>query len=67
MFRGTVDVLYAEQDQTDHYANVYRQLRKQRTPIPTNDMWIAAPVLKHSLSLCDRDAHFDALPQLTRV
>jgi predicted nucleic acid-binding protein len=46
---------------------VYRQLRKQGTPIPANDLWIAALVLQHSLMLYDRDAHFDALPQLTRV
>jgi predicted nucleic acid-binding protein len=30
-------------------------------------MWIAALVLQHSLTLCDRDGHFDALPQLTRL
>jgi predicted nucleic acid-binding protein len=36
------------------------------TPILTDDMWIAALVLEHSLCLCDRDAHFDHLPQLTR-
>jgi tRNA(fMet)-specific endonuclease VapC len=45
----------------------YRQLRKQGTPIPTNDMWIAALVLQHSLILFARDVHFDALPQLPRT
>ncbi|MGA3032960.1 MAG: PIN domain-containing protein [Terracidiphilus sp.] len=59
--------LYADEQTTHHYANVYRQLRKQGTPIPTNDMWIAALVLEHSLVLCARDAHFDALAQLARV
>lgn len=62
-----VEVQYADEQTTHHYANVYRQLRKQGTPIPTNDMWIAALVLEHSLVLCARDAHFDALPQLTRI
>ena len=42
-------------------------LRKQGTPIPTNDMWIAALVLEHSLVLCARDAHFDALAQIVRI
>jgi tRNA(fMet)-specific endonuclease VapC len=60
-------VLYPDEQTTHHYAAIYRQLRKQGTPIPTNDMWIAALSLQHSLVLCDRDAHFDALPQLTRV
>ncbi len=60
-------VLYADEQTTHHYGAIYRQLRKQGTPIPTNDMWIAALVLQHSLVLCARDAHFDALPQLPRV
>ena len=67
LLKPGVDVLYADEQTTHHYANVYRQLRKQGTPIPTNDMWIAALVLQHSLMLFDRDGHFDVLPQLTRV
>ena len=67
LLKPGVDVLYADEQTMHHYAGVYRQLRKQGTPIPTNDMWIAALVLQHSLVLYDRDAHFDALPQLTRV
>lgn len=67
LLKPGVDVLYADEQTTHHYANIYRQLRKQGTPIPTNDMWIAALVLQHSLTLYDRDAHFDALPQLMRA
>jgi tRNA(fMet)-specific endonuclease VapC len=67
MMRPGVGVLYADEQTTHHYAAVYRQLRKQGTPIPTNDMWIAALVLQHSLVLCARDVHFDALPQLPRA
>ncbi len=61
-----VQVLYAD-DQTTHlYASLYRQLRRQGTPIPTNDIWIAALVLQHGLTLHARDRHFDHLPQLLR-
>ena len=67
LLKPGVGILYAGEQTTHHYANVYRQLRKQGTPIPTNDMWIAALVLEHSLVLCARDAHFDALAQITRV
>ena len=67
LLKSGVDVLYADDQTTHHYGGLYRQLRKQGTPIPTNDMWIAALVLQHSLTLYDRDEHFDALPQLTRV
>jgi len=67
LLKPGVDVLYADEQTTHHYANVYRQLRKQGTPMPANDMWIAALVLQHSLTLYDRDAHFNALPQVPRV
>ena len=67
LFKPSVEVLYPDEQTTHHYANIYRQLRRQGTPIPANDMWIAALVLQHSLMLCTRDAHFDALPQLPLV
>src|ERR1700722_11990473 len=67
LLKPGVGILYADDQTTHHYASIYRQLRKQGTPIPTNDMWIAALVLQHSLVLFARDAHFDALPQLARV
>jgi tRNA(fMet)-specific endonuclease VapC len=67
LLKPRVGVLYADEQTTRHYATVYRQLRKQGTPIPTNDMWIAALVLQHSLVLLARDAHFDPLPQLMRM
>lgn len=67
LLRPGVEVLSPDPQTTLHYGSVYRQLRSQGTPIPTNDMWIAALVLQHDLALLDRDRHFDALPQITRV
>jgi tRNA(fMet)-specific endonuclease VapC len=67
LLKSGVRVLYPDEQTTHHYAGIYRQLRAQGTPIPTNDMWIAALVLQHSLVLFARDTHFDTLPQLTRV
>lgn len=62
-----VETLFPDEQTTRHYASVYRQLRGQGTPIPTNDLWIAALVLQHELVLCDRDSHFDNLPQIARI
>jgi tRNA(fMet)-specific endonuclease VapC len=67
LLKPGVGILYADDQTTHHYASVYRQMRKQGTPIPTNDMWIAALALQHSMALFARDAHFDHLPQLTRA
>jgi tRNA(fMet)-specific endonuclease VapC len=67
LLRPGVFVLSPDETTTHHYATVYRQLRQQGTPIPTNDMWIAALVLQHGLVLCARDRHFDHLPQIPRL
>jgi len=62
-----VSVLFADEQTTYQYASLFRQLRSQGTPIPTNDIWIAALVLQHDLVLYARDRHFDHLPQLVMV
>ncbi len=67
LLKDGVRVLFADDQTTHHYASVFRQLRKQGTPIPTNDMWLAALVLQHNLALHARDKHFEHLPQLVRV
>ncbi len=67
LLKAGVKVLYADEQTTHHYAAVFRQLRRQGTPIPTNDIWIAALVLQHNLALHVRDRHFDSLPQIVRV
>lgn len=60
-------VLYATETTTRQYAQLYLQLRRQGTPIPTNDLWIAALTLENDLRLLSRDSHFDHLPQLPRA
>jgi tRNA(fMet)-specific endonuclease VapC len=67
LMKPGVAVLFADDQTTHHHAAVFRQLRRQGTPIPTNDLWIAALVLQHDLVLCARDRHFDHLPQITRA
>lgn len=62
--RPGVEVAWPGNATTRCYAQVYRQLRRQGTPIPTNDLWIAAIVLEHDLLLATRDRHFDHLPQI---
>jgi tRNA(fMet)-specific endonuclease VapC len=52
---------------TDHYASLRQQLKSQGTPIPANDLWIAALVREHRLPLLSNDAHFDRCPDLQRL
>jgi tRNA(fMet)-specific endonuclease VapC len=60
-------VMFPDERTIDHYVALYVQLRRQGTPIPTSDIWIAALVLQHGLTLFARDAHFDRIPQLPGV
>lgn len=61
-----VAVLGVDFQTTEYYASLYSQLRRQGTPIPLNDLWIAALVVQHHLTLCSDDKHFDCLPQISR-
>jgi tRNA(fMet)-specific endonuclease VapC len=63
----TVAVLLPVRETADHYARVFTQLRRAGTPIPENDIWIAALALQHDLTLVTRDRHFEKIPQLPRA
>jgi len=65
--RERVEVLMPTMETTRSYGQLFRQLREAGTPIPTNDIWIAAITIQHNLYLFSRDEHFNALPQIPRM
>lgn len=62
-----VDVLECNEQTTHFYAQLRLQLKRQGTPIPTNDLWIASLALQHGLSLFTFDKDFQCIPQLPRI
>lgn len=46
------------------YAILVNDLRQKGTPIPTNDLWIAATTLELGARLVTYDAHFKKIPNL---
>ena len=46
------------------YSQIRLQLKKQGTPIPENDIWIAATCQAHGIRLLTRDKHFAHIPTL---
>jgi tRNA(fMet)-specific endonuclease VapC len=46
------------------YARFFLHLKNQGTPIPTNDVWIAAVAYEQEAVVCTRDRHFTNLPQV---
>jgi tRNA(fMet)-specific endonuclease VapC len=64
--KRTVAVLLPDRETAEHYARLFVQLKRAGTPIPDNDLWIAALALQHDLALVTRDRHFQCIPQLLR-
>ncbi|HEY3357375.1 MAG TPA: type II toxin-antitoxin system VapC family toxin [Polyangia bacterium] len=62
-----VEVLRCDEETAGRYAELKLQLKKQGTPIPINDVWIAALALQHRATLFTRDSDFERIPQLPRV
>ena len=64
--KPTVGILLPARETAEHYARLFVQLKRAGTPIPDNDLWIAALALEHDLQLITRDEHFEQVPQLLR-
>ena len=43
---------------TEHFASLAATLKRRGTPLPTNDIWIAAQALERGAVLLSDDAHF---------
>ena len=59
-----VRILSVEEETAVRYAAVTDYLRLQGTPIPTNDLWIAATASQHGLRVLTSDEHFLRVPQI---
>jgi tRNA(fMet)-specific endonuclease VapC len=59
-------VLDVNVDTARHYAAIRLELRAAGTPIPANDLWIAALSRQHAMPVMSRDVHFDAVGGLRR-
>lgn len=59
-----VSVLPVTPETARRYGQVYAHLRRAGTPIPTNDIWIAATTLDCGGHLLSFDQHFQRIPFL---
>jgi predicted nucleic acid-binding protein len=60
----TIRVLRLDRETAECYAEIQAGLRTAGTPIPTNDIWIAASAMQHGLRVVTTDAHFRLIPQI---
>jgi tRNA(fMet)-specific endonuclease VapC len=62
-----VQVISVDDTVARHYGRVYAGLRRAGTPIPANDMWIAACALDRGGCLLTFDHDFDKVAGLDRL
>lgn len=48
----------------DRYSRIASFLKRQGTPIPTNDIWIAAQTIEYGAELITSDKHFENISGL---
>jgi tRNA(fMet)-specific endonuclease VapC len=60
-------VLDVDEDTAISYATIRTELKRAGTPIPSNDVWIAALCRQHSFHLISRDRHFDLVRGIKRI
>ncbi len=64
LLKSSVTVLDGTMDTADLFGLVMAALKKSGTPIPINDVWIAAHALETGSVLATFDEHFTAVPGL---
>ena len=59
-----VAVVPCTEETADYYARIFKALKVNGTPIPTNDIWIAASAIEHGATVLSGDGHFSCVPML---
>ncbi len=59
-----VIVVEIDEETSERYAVIVKSLRMKGTPIPTNDLWIAASAMQHGLKVLTTDKHYLEVPQI---
>ena len=60
----SVDIIPVTEDVSSAYARIFRTLKANGTPIPQNDIWIAACAMDTGATLISSDTHFAKIPLL---
>lgn len=57
-------ILDLTEETAERYAVILNELWRSGTPIPTNDIWIAASAMEHGLHLLTTDGHYQKVVQI---
>ena len=59
-----VSVVEVDDETASHYADLWVDLRRARTPVPTNDVWVAAAALRCGSMVLTYDDHFQKMSRV---
>ena len=59
-----VRILDVDDEASQHYADIVVELRRMGSPLPTNDIWIAAVAVREGAVVLTYDQHFQNLPRV---
>ena len=59
-----VSIVSIDEETSGYYAAIVHGLRIAGTPVPTNDIWIAASAMQHGLRVITTDRRFAKMPQI---
>lgn len=62
-----VDIIQMGKITSDRYSRIASHLKSQGTPIPSNDIWIAAQSMEHGAELITSDRHFENIAGLAHT
>ena len=62
--KPTVEILEATEKTSRVFGQIKNDLKKAGTPLPVNDVWIAAHTLESGSTLITYDIHFREIPDL---
>lgn len=62
-----VEVLQVDPETSRQYAEIVAELRKAGTPLPTNDVWIAASAARSGTTVLTCDEHFARIARIGSV
>ena len=62
-----VEVVSVDSETSRHYAEIVAELRRAGTPVPTNDIWIAAIAARSGTTVLTCDDHFERIGRVGSI
>jgi len=62
-----VEVVQIGKTTSDRYSRIAAKLKRKGTPIPSNDIWIAAQTMEYGAELITSDRHFNEIDGLVHT